>query len=469
MRAGKKCPQHYNSCSSALLLPDVHTPAPGARRRAAARPPAVAGAADGAGPGALRLRRRAHPARRARVSRRVGSEAAGDPLRVCGAARDLVARRRGARGGSRRGRPRRGAAVDRRRAARRAAARRARRRSCSCSCPIRASTRYGGVRVRAQAETFIALAVTAALALAVQCSATRQRSCGHACWRPGCCSGAAFTLKYNAGLYVLVVLAGAGGDERRDARRHRLDRGAGAARHAARRCSRCSGAAGRSTICTRRPSPTTCTTPARPTRAAGHAALPRHVPDPARAGRRAVVRRRPRLRGPAGRGPAHDERLWVPVVWVAVACVSIAINGSREPAAVLRPGGAGAGARRRAWPATVALTPLPKAARWVDRRWSSPYGVWRAGNDPFPRSSRATSGTTRSTSPAASIGARTWRSIGGAPRHRQVLGARQHRHRRVPGGEDARRTRPSTCSASRRARTSTPIGAARRASSGAGR
>lgn len=65
--------------------------------------------------------------------------------------------------------------------------------------------RYGGVRVRAQAETFIALAVTGALALVVSfrlpAAGSRLRAVG-----AGVLIGAAFALKYNAGVYALVAL-----------------------------------------------------------------------------------------------------------------------------------------------------------------------------------------------------------------------------------------------------------------------
>src|SRR3954470_15403752 len=63
--------------------------------------------------------------------------------------------------------------------------------------------RYGGVRVRAQAETFIAVAVAAALALALSGSRARPLRLTAA----GLFLGIAFTLKYNAGLYALAVLA----------------------------------------------------------------------------------------------------------------------------------------------------------------------------------------------------------------------------------------------------------------------
>ena len=63
--------------------------------------------------------------------------------------------------------------------------------------------RYGGVRIRAQCETFIALAVTGALALATSRKTPARLFCA------GLLLGSAFALKYNAGLYVLVVVAGA--------------------------------------------------------------------------------------------------------------------------------------------------------------------------------------------------------------------------------------------------------------------
>lgn len=71
--------------------------------------------------------------------------------------------------------------------------------------------RLGGVRIRAQCETFIALAATGALLLAVRHVSTRPAS-GE---RPGpavglfvagVLAGVAFTLKYNAGTYLAVAL-----------------------------------------------------------------------------------------------------------------------------------------------------------------------------------------------------------------------------------------------------------------------
>src|SRR4029079_11872017 len=70
--------------------------------------------------------------------------------------------------------------------------------------------RYGGVRVRAQCETFIALAVTGAIALALGAKAKGARGAPGATvglLAAGLLIGVAFALKYNAGLYGLVVLA----------------------------------------------------------------------------------------------------------------------------------------------------------------------------------------------------------------------------------------------------------------------
>jgi hypothetical protein len=74
---------------------------------------------------------------------------------------------------------------------------------------------------------------------------------------------------------------------------------------------------------------------------------------------------------------------WVAVIWVAAACLSIAINGSRglpqyflqaAPALALA---AGIGLTR-------AIRPLPAAARWIVVLLLA-VGVWRAGSDPFPK------------------------------------------------------------------------------------
>ena len=72
-------------------------------------------------------------------------------------------------------------------------------------------TRYGGVRVRAQGETFIALAVSAAMAAIVVGAGGAKGAKGAgatgAVVLAGIFVGAAFSIKYNAGLYAIVVLA----------------------------------------------------------------------------------------------------------------------------------------------------------------------------------------------------------------------------------------------------------------------
>jgi hypothetical protein len=66
--------------------------------------------------------------------------------------------------------------------------------------------RYGGVRVRAQCETFIALAVTAALACVLRGSGAGAGNRALRLFGAGLLVGAAFALKYNAGLYGAVVV-----------------------------------------------------------------------------------------------------------------------------------------------------------------------------------------------------------------------------------------------------------------------
>src|SRR5262249_38574654 len=72
---------------------------------------------------------------------------------------------------------------------------------------------------------------------------------------------------------------------------------------------------------------------------------------------------------------------WIPVVWVGGACLTIAINGSRNlpqyfvqaaPALALAAGVA----------ATTALGPLPKIGRWI-AVIAIAIGVWRVGDRPF--------------------------------------------------------------------------------------
>jgi hypothetical protein len=74
---------------------------------------------------------------------------------------------------------------------------------------------------------------------------------------------------------------------------------------------------------------------------------------------------------------------WIPVVWVAAACLVIAINGSRNlpqyfvqaaPALALAAGVA----------MTVALPPFPRIIQWAIVLLLA-IGVWRVGDDPFPK------------------------------------------------------------------------------------
>ena len=71
--------------------------------------------------------------------------------------------------------------------------------------------RLGGVRIRAQCETFIALAATGALLLAVRHASARSASGERrgprvGLFAAGFLAGVAFTLKYNAGTYLGVAL-----------------------------------------------------------------------------------------------------------------------------------------------------------------------------------------------------------------------------------------------------------------------
>jgi hypothetical protein len=74
---------------------------------------------------------------------------------------------------------------------------------------------------------------------------------------------------------------------------------------------------------------------------------------------------------------------WIPVAWVAAACLAIVVNGSRDlpqyfvqaaPALALAAGVA----------ITVALPPFPRILRWAIVLLLA-AGVWRAGDDPFPK------------------------------------------------------------------------------------
>jgi hypothetical protein len=236
--------------------------------------------------------------------------------------------------------------------------------------------RYGGVRVRAQAETFIAVAVAAAFALALGSGAKRPRLLG-----AGLCLGVAFTLKYNAGLYGLAVLAGvalSGGLGLADAAM--VAAGALVVPLATLAVFGYGGAVGdlyQATV-------------AYNLRYSGETYTSRFdmvrylVLLPVRHARVSPLWFAGGLGSIALAALGVRSRLrWLPVIWVATACVSIAINGSRElpqyfvqaaPALALA---AGVGA-------VTALGGTPAAARWAVALLVA-YGCWRAGSEPFPR------------------------------------------------------------------------------------
>lgn len=248
--------------------------------------------------------------------------------------------------------------------------------------------RYGGVRVRAQCETFIALAVTASLALALggskgstgsQGSHGSRGSRAAVLFGAGLMMGAAFALKYNAGLYVLVVLL------------------ALAVTSGVTLLDVCVIAAGALVI------PLALlvvfwrggaltdlyqATIAYNVRYSGETYASRW--DIARYLVSFPIQhaRVDALWFVGGLGclvllvaGVRKRTVWLPVAWVAAACLSIAINGSRglpqyflqaAPALALA---AGVGA-------ALALGPLPKIARWVVVLLVA-YGTWRVGDDPF--------------------------------------------------------------------------------------
>ena len=239
-----------------------------------------------------------------------------------------------------------------------------------------AMDRYGGVRVRAQAETFIALAVAGALAMTLAGTRAKRVRLIAA----GLLIGAAFTLKYNAGLYGLTVLAAValtGGLTLTEA----MVVTAGAAvipivtltmfwrggaltdlyQATIAYNLRYSGETYASRLDMLR---YLATFPIHHARVSplwfvgGLGCLVLIVMG---------IRKRP---------------LWLPVAWVATACVSIGINGSRElpqyfvqaaPALALA---AGLGA-------AVALERAHMIVRWIAALLVA-YGCWRAGSEPFP-------------------------------------------------------------------------------------
>lgn len=247
--------------------------------------------------------------------------------------------------------------------------------------------RYGGVRVRAQGETFIALAVAGALALAVGSNGGKGVKAIKGALISivaGLLLGAAFALKYNAGLYVLVVVLALA-----------MSRGLSV----------------RDFVCL----------------ALGSLVIPvalfwvfwrggalndlyqativynLHYSGETYAGPLDMARylvmfpiqhaRVDALWFIGGLGCIvlliagfRKRAAWIPLAWVAVACASIAINGSRNlpqyfvqaaPALALAAGVA----------AAIAIPPLPRVLRWVVAIVLAVF-IWRAGDDPFPKLAR---------------------------------------------------------------------------------
>ena len=171
------------------------------------------------------------------------------------------------------------------------------------------------------------------------------------------------------------------------------------------------------------------------------------VPDPACAGGSAVVRRRRSAASSCSSSRARARSAgwswWIPSLWVALACVSIAINGSRDlPQYFLQAAPAlalAAGWRRRS---------RSRSCRAVARGSSCSLlavATWRVGDDPFPKlaAQRLARHAVRARPDRSPR--RTWRVRRGA-RRRQVLGARQPGPRRVPrvadgAGRDGLRVR----------------------------
>ena len=252
--------------------------------------------------------------------------------------------------------------------------------------------RYGGVRVRAQCETFIALAVTGALALVVGArSATGAQGAKGAgasgargagpLFAAGLLIGVAFALKYNAGLYGVVVLAALALTTGVTLLEIAWIVGGAAILPAVLFAIFWSGGALNDLY---------QATIAYNVRYSGETYASRwdmlgyllHFPiQHARVDALWFV---------GGLGclallvaGVRKRALWLPVIWVAAACLSIAINGSRGlPQYFLQ--AAPALALAAGMGLTLALRPLPAAARWLVVLVVA-VGVWRAGSDPFPK------------------------------------------------------------------------------------
>ena len=239
--------------------------------------------------------------------------------------------------------------------------------------------RYGGVRVRAQGETFIALAVTTALVLVARAAA--GGGAAGAVVLAGALVGASFAIKYNAGLYAVVLLTALAIHGRLTIRNVVL-------------------------------------------LALGGVVVPLTLFIVFWRGGalndlyQATITYNVQYSGETYKGPADMLRYlvtfpveharvdalwflggigcaviliagywrraaWIPLAWVAVACVSIMINGSRNlpqyfvqaaPALALAAGVA----------AAQTLPRLPSVLQWIVAIALAVF-VWRAGDDPFPK------------------------------------------------------------------------------------
>jgi hypothetical protein len=277
-----------------------------------------------------------------------------------------------------------------------------------------AMDRYGGVRVRAQAETFIALAVAGAIALAVGADGAGRAGGADGAGRAGGADGAgadgagradggaralrlalagllvgaAFTLKYNAGLYGIVVLAAlALGGSLTLADTAAVVLGATVIPLAAFIVFWRGGALGdlyqATIVYNMRYSSQTY---------AGPRDMLRYLATfPVHHARLSPLW----FTGGLGAiallvGGIRARLAWLPLVWIAVACVSIAINGSRElpqyfvqaaPALALAAGAGAVAALARGRPLVRVVVALAVG-----------YGCWRAGSEPFPKKLAASVG-----------------------------------------------------------------------------
>jgi hypothetical protein len=265
--------------------------------------------------------------------------------------------------------------------------------------------RYGGMRVRSQAETFISLAVAGAVTLALGAKgATGANGASGAAASgangangagrlaaAGLLLGAAFALKYNAGLYVVVVLlalAVTRGLTLRDI----LWLAAGslvipiALFVVFWRGGALNDLYQATIVYNLQYSGETYASRWDMVRYLLTAPIRHAQVDPLWfvGGLGCAVLTVAGLRKPGGgRLAGHRGLAWIPVVWVALACVSIAINGSRDlPQYFLQAAPALGLAAGMAAP--LAILPLPVAARWIVVLLLA-AATWRVGADPFPK------------------------------------------------------------------------------------